>query len=423
MAMFDFLKSLLREGEKKEISVNGKKLSFTEIEHWIQENSKQSTFQFKEAVDNEFVLIREGIKDIEAGLHELETFNIEQEINERAKTMILQNKDNYVKSTNRLLDFFRNGLTLERTVKKMDDFVKLATWEVDLFTRQTTRSFQISSSIIGKEFERVLMGLKKISKAVIAIKTMDKTDQRMIETILTMLDDIKNDEKILEKFSAIQKENNSHIENFKKTIDSLKNKEKAIKSSNEWKHREELKEKIEKMEKEQEKARVDLRSLFMNIEKLIQKYAWNTKKKHILIYIEDTISALREDEGLKILSDLDEIRKNIDENVFTVETDKKKQFLDGVNKIDERTLLDFLDRDMKFDEDLSKMREELKGIKIEEPNYEEYIGKIGEKDEENLKIEKKKKIISEEVHSKKQKVSLLIEDLGHRIQRPIKVGL
>lgn len=423
MAMFDFLKGLFKEGEKKEISVNGKKLSFLEIETWIKENSGESTRRFREAVDNEFLIIQEGIKDIESGLHELETFNIEREINERAKTMILQNKDNYIKSTNRLLDFFKNGLALERNVKKMDDFVKLALWEVDLFTRQTTRSFQISSSIIGKEFERVLLGLKKISKSIVSLKTMDKTDQRMIETIMTMLGDIKNDEKIIEKFSAIQNENNKHISNFKKTIDSLRDKEKAIKSSKEWKYKEELKEKIEKMELEQERTRVELRNLFMNIEKIIQKYAWNRKNRDILIYIEDTISALREDEGLKILGDMDEIRKDIDENVFTMDRDKKKQFLDGVNKIDEKTLLDFLEKDMKFDEDLSKMREELKGIKMEEPNYEEYSGKIGEKDEENLKIEKKKKIIQEEVQSKKQKVSLLLEDLGQRIQRPIKVGL
>ena len=423
MAMFDFLKGLFKEGEKKEISVNGKRLSFLEIDNWIKDNSTEATKKFKEGVDSEFLLIEEGIKDIEAGLRELENFNIEREINERAKTMIIQNKDNYIKSTNRLLDFFRNGMKIERSVRKIDDFVKLATWEVDLFTRQTTRSFQISSSIIGKEFERVLIGLKKISKSVIGLKMVDKTDERMIETIINMLGDIKNDEKIVERFESIQKENDKHVEGLKKTIDSLKNKERTIKASKDWKRREELGEKIESLEGEQEQRRVELRSLFMNIEKLIQKYAWNRKKKDILIYIEDTISALREDEGLKILGELDEIRKDLEENVYTNDKERKNHFLEGINKIDERVLLDFLEKDMKSDEDLSKMREEHRGIKIEELNYEDLNGKIGERDKENLKIEKKKKTILDEINSKKQKVSLLLEDLGQRIQRPIKVGL
>ncbi|MBU2522674.1 MAG: hypothetical protein KKE23_00080 [Nanoarchaeota archaeon] len=423
MVMFEFLKKLFREKEKKEISVNGKGLSFLEIERWIGENRGEATKQFKEKVDSGFLLIETGSKDIEAGLNELENFNIEREINERAKTMILQNKDNYIRSTKRLLDFFNNGIKTERNVKKIDDFVKLAMWEVDLFTRQTTRSFQISSSIIGKEFERILIGLKKISKAIVDLKTMDKTDERMIETIINILDSIKNDEKIVEKFECIQKENNDHINALKETIDSLKNKEKSLQASKEWKHREELREKIDKFEKEQEQERAKLRNLFMNIEKVIQKYAWNRKKKDVLMYIEDTISALREDDGLKVLEDLDEIIKDIEENVYTNDNERKIQFLENVNKIDELVLLNFLEKDMKYDEDLSKLRDELKEIKIEELNYEDLNGKIGERDEENLKIEKKKKIILEEIYSKKKKVSLLLEDLGQRIERPIKVGL
>ena len=181
--------------------------------------------------------------------------------------------------------------------------------------------------------------------------------------------------------------------------------------------------KIKKLEEEQEKIRVELRSLFMNIEKIIQKYAWNRKKKEILMYIEDTISALREDDGLKVLNEIEEMKKDIEENIYTNDKERKNSFLESVEKINEKVLLDFLDKDMDFDERLSKLRKEFSEIKIEELDYEGITEKIGEKDEENLKIEKKKKIIFEEIDSKKKKVSLLIEDLGEKIGKPIKLGL
>ena len=201
--MFDFLKGLFKEKEKKELSVNGKSISFSEVDDWINKSGGEILSNFKEKTNHNFLLMDEGIKDIERGLSELENFNIEKEMNERAKTMIIQNKDNYVKSTRTLLDFFNGGLKLERNVKNIDDFVKLALWEIDLFTRQTTRSFHISSSIIGKEFEKIIFGLKKINNSILELKNFDKTNERMIEMVVSMINDIKGDEKLIAKFNLV----------------------------------------------------------------------------------------------------------------------------------------------------------------------------------------------------------------------------
>ncbi len=423
MTMFDFVKDLFKKQGKKELATNERQFSFSEIEKWLNENTKEIGVQFNSDISQHFLKISEGITDIESGLKELENFNIEKEMNERAKTMIIQNRDNYIKSTQRLLDFFRSGTKTERGVRKIEDFVKLAQWEIDLFSRQTTRSFHISSSIIGKEFEKVLVGLKKINQSILALKTMDKTKQRLVETALGMMGEIRNDGTIMEKLNSIREDNDQKINGLKKEMDNLRDREKKVKNSREWKQREELKEKINNMEKEQEQKRVELRNLFMNIEKLIQKYAWNRKKKDILLYIEDTISALKEDDGLKILNDLDNIRKDIDDKVYSTDFEKNRAFMDSLNKIGERVLLDFLEIDMKYEDDLRKLREDMKGIKIEEMNYDEINGKIREKDEENLKIEKRKKLIIEEISSKKKGLTLLIEDIGNQIGRPLRVNL
>ena len=423
MALFNFIKDFFRKEEKKDIEIEGSKFSLADLEKWLNDNTQEVSSTFKSEIDAQFQRISEGIRDIDAGLRELENFNIEREINERARTMIIQNKENYIKSTQRLLEFFNSGIKTEKSIKKIEDFVKLALWEIDLFSRQTTRSFQISSSIIGKEFERVLIGLKKINRAVLDMKTMDKTNERLSETARNLISEIKSSGIVLGKLDSMKEENEKKINDFKKDIEGLKGRERGIRSSREWKQKEELREKIEKFEKEQEEKQVELKNLFMNIEKLIQKYAWNRKNKEILMYVEDTISALREDDGLKILNDIDNMRKDIEENVYTSDEERKKAFMESLNRISERVLRDFLDSDMKYENDLKKMREELKGIKIEELNYDEIYGKIGERDEENLKIEKKKKMIIEEIAQKKKGLTLLVEDIGKKIGKDLRVSL
>ena len=98
---------------------------------------------------------------------------------------------------------------------------------------------------------------------------------------------------------------------------------------------------------------------------------------------------MREDEGLKILNDLEEMKKDIEENIYTSDDARKKKFLNDIEKINEMVLLDFLDKDMYYYEELSKLRREFNEIKIEDLNYEELNDRICERDEENLKIEKK----------------------------------
>jgi len=63
--MFDFLKGLFKEKEKKELSVNGKSISFSEVDDWINKSGGEILSNFKEKTNHNFLLMDEGIKDIE----------------------------------------------------------------------------------------------------------------------------------------------------------------------------------------------------------------------------------------------------------------------------------------------------------------------------------------------------------------------
>ena len=417
MALFDFFKKLIKTEKKAD---EEQEIYLNTIEKWLDENTKELSLEFVSEVNGHFERIAEGVKEIEEGLNELKNFNLNKDINERAKTMILQNKDNYIKYTERLIDFFKKSNSMEKNVKNVENFIKLSLWEIDMFSRQSTRSFHISSELIGKEFEKVIIGLKKINNEIIDLRRMDRTNMRIVESIRALAGEIKSLEGMTSRLNAADTDAKNRIKDLDRKTEELKDREKKLKGSKEWLKKQELRDQLDSLENQQEKAQVEVKDLFMAIEKLIQKYAWKEKKKDILLYVEDPISALKEDDGLKILDEIDVIRKEIDENVFTFDEKKKQQFLDSVNKITEKALLDFLEKDMKFNDERKSIVEEMKAIKTEDLNFLEIEDKKAEAEEEISKISRKKVIVEREIGDKKKSLGLLVEDLGAKIGKPVK---
>jgi len=421
MAILDFFKTFLRKEE--DIKKREGEISLENAEKWLDENTSELSKEFIEKVGECFNLIREGIEEMEVGLRDLQNYRIDESLNERAKTTIVQNKENYVKYSQRLIDFFRTNQNIERKVGKVEDFVKVAMWELDMFSRQSARGFQISSSVIGKEFEKILVGLKKISNAVNHLRKLDKTDYKVVETIKGLIVEIRSHDKLIEKIKTVRVEEMKKLGDLKKDKEKLVETEKKIKNNEEWKKKQKLEEEMGILEGEQNIKYNEIKELFFAIEKIIQKYSWKEKKKEVLAYVEDPIGALKEDEGLKILDDIDKMRKEIEEKVYTLDEKRKNQLLTDINKISEKVLLDFLEQEMIFEKEIGEKREEIKMLRIEEINFKEIEDKIIEVEENISKIGKKEEFVKIEEEDLKKRMSLLLEDLGKQMGKDIKINL
>jgi|GEM_PF-4869936 len=396
----------------------GKKaeIALSELKGWLDENTKDALDCFWSEVSVKLKEMDNAICETEENLEKLQKVGLfDKRANEKARAVVLSNKDSYVEHVKKLLDFLKKEKKKRfESVGSIKKFELLVLAELDLFSKRSLRNFHIASEFIGKELEDVLWGLKKMNNVVNEIKGIDKSKAESIEKVYEEVNQIEKERCYLRQVKEEERKILEKIKALSKELEELKKREEEIKKSSEWSKKEQLDKEISAILEKRRKCEEKLRGLFLSVEKGVKKFVWREEEKNtknlLLKYLDNPVSALKEDKELKILLCLKTIKKEIKEGKF--EDKRKEQLLGAMEEITKEKLVELLEKDRKLEEEIKQSKKELLSLDIKEINFESIYGKkIGLEDELKM-IKKRKDRMEKEIGERKAKIEELIRGIG-----------
>ena len=353
MGIFDFLK---KEKEKEIIS---EKLTFSEIEDWIERKGKENEIKERELV----ISIKDRIKnldnELEIKLSLLDEIDIESRKEDgRIKRVVSNSRIQYIGAVNNLMANLEN---LKET--SFPDFVKKIDRALSEFNKTSFKNYERTTILIGKEMADIKEEVKSFSKDLVEIfnnnKEISELSQRigLIKSKLNLLDSTEKNKigikktiiSLDEKIKQDEKENQRCLTEIEK-----------IKQSENYKNMLEKKEKLNILKEEFREKILTLKQL-IDFKALTNFFHTNEKQMNILKeYKTDFYTNFEQDNGKRILDLLEESKLNTNiiserENLIKA----KKEILENYEKEIEK------DETHNLNYKIEKITIEIENLKIE----------------------------------------------------------
>lgn len=353
MGIFDFLK---KEKEKEIIS---EKLTFSEIEDWIERKRKENEIEERELV----ISIKDRIKNLDnelkIKLSLLDEIDIESRKEDgRIKRVVSNSRIQYIGAVNNLMANLEN---LKET--SFPDFVKKIDRALSEFNKTSFKNYERTTILIGKEMADIKEEVKSFSKDLVEIfnnnKEISELSQRigLIKSKLNLLDSTEKNKigikktiiSLDEKIKQDEKENQRCLTEIEK-----------IKQSENYKNMLEKKEKLNILKEEFREKILTLKQL-IDFKALTNFFHTNEKQMNILKeYKTDFYTNFEQDNGKRILDLLEESKLNTNiiserENLIKA----KKEILENYEKEIEK------DETHNLNYKIEKITIEIENLKIE----------------------------------------------------------
>ncbi len=353
MGIFDFLK---KEKEKEIIS---EKLTFSEIEDWIERKGKENEIEERELV----ISIKDRIKnldnELEIKLSLLDEIDIESRKEDgRIKRVVSNSRIQYIGAINNLMANLGN---LKET--SFPDFIKKIDRALSEFNKTSFKNYERTTILIGKEMADIKEEVKSFSKDLVEIfnsnKEISELSQRigLIKSKLNLLDSTEKNKigikktiiSLDEKIKQDEKENQRCLTEIEK-----------IKQSENYKNMLEKKEKLNILKEEFREKILTLKQL-IDFKALTNFFHTNEKQMNILKeYKTDFYTNFEQDNGKRILDLLEESKLNtniISERENLIKS--KKEILENYEKEIEK------DETHNLNYKIEKITIEIENLKIE----------------------------------------------------------
>ena len=353
MGIFDFLK---KEKEKEIIS---EKLTFSEIEDWIERKGKENEIEERELV----ISIKDRIKnldnELEIKLSLLDEIDIESRKEDgRIKRVVSNSRIQYIGAINNLMANLGN---LKET--SFPDFIKKIDRALSEFNKTSFKNYERTTILIGKEMADIKEEVKSFSKDLVEIfnnnKEISELSQRigLIKSKLNLLDSTEKNKigikktiiSLDEKIKQEEKENQRCLTEIEK-----------IKQSENYKNMLEKKEKLNILKEEFREKILTLKQL-IDFKALTNFFHTNEKQMNILKeYKTDFYTNFEQDNGKRILDLLEESKLNtniISERENLIKS--KKEILENYEKEIEK------DETHNLNYKIEKITIEIENLKIE----------------------------------------------------------
>jgi hypothetical protein len=314
MAFWDFfrVKEEKQEQEIKNISLES-----------LNSEIKKQKSQYESEIENEKDEINKNIKNLISDLKSkreiLENVNLDKrKEDERLKKIVLENLQYYISHLNSLIKDLQD---LEKDIT-IQEYVIRIQHIFNVFKKDSTKSLEKATILIGKEFEQIIDIIKQFSKnfniivennkpkfeKISKLEEIEKQNKEIyvikknVEEIMLLIRHKEKEEEELKKNSIV----------LEKEYDRFKQSEKYNKYLEEEKRQKQLIDKFnQKVSNLKEK---------INIKLLLKKFHYDEKKSRILQgYQENFIRALENDKSLEILNLTREaLNLDIENEVITI---------------------------------------------------------------------------------------------------------
>ena len=275
----------------------------------------------------------------------------------REKQFMEGNRTSYLKSVNIFLDNLKIGTSDYNDILS---FCSQFNNNLDFFGKTTVKPYHILQHFFSHESSAIARNVKNIDNLVKELRQIiEKSGFKAIEETKDEINNLRN--------KINRKENlNEDLQKKKKKKKSLEQEKKKVnesiektKEKKEFIQNVELKKEIEKKKNEIKGVESELIHHFLPLEKALKKYARISLDDGELInaYLNSPIEALAQDNELKILTVIENLKKNILNGSIDLEEKRKEKSMQRISE----TNKDFL--------------------KKNNYNYEELKKKIAEKEE------------------------------------------
>lgn len=404
-------------GEEKAVVIE-KELDIEGLKVWLNSDANESLKLFWKDANLKLENIADKILKIEESIRILKEVNLSDRegLNQRVKDIIFTNRDNYIRHLEKLF----SNLKRERKFKDVNDikiFSLLISSELDTFSEKSLKNYHTASTFIGKELGEITKLLQELGSIGREIQNIDKTKAENIEGIQRLLEKVEKEKEITNNLKEKEESILSEIDTLNKKFNELKIKEENIKKSDKWKEKEQLEKELIKVSEEKELIKQELKGLFAPTEKAMQKYSWKEKekktKKLILGYLENPVTAFKEDKEMKILSCLQNIRVELEEGNF--EDKRKEKLLEGIKNLTKEKINVLLKKDLELENRTIKIKDLLSRIIIEKIDFDSLNGKKRNIEEELGNTQKKIKEILNNLGDRKNEIGRLLKGFGKKL--------
>lgn len=305
MGIFSFFKKLGKEKEIEEIVI--KKLTFSEIESWLDKKGKENEVKEKEIL----ILVKDKIRNFNTNLRAkiiiLNEFDIEsKKAEDRIKGIVNDSRIQYIGEVDNLIANLENlkETKLSEVIKKIDKIFFN-------FNKASFKNYERATILIGKEMANIKGEFKTFSKDLLKIfdnnKEISELFQR-IELIKSKLDLLGPIKKSMVGTSKTIATLNEKINQKGKKNQGLLDEINKIKQGEDYKNMLKQKEKISMLEEKSKNIIFALRQ-FIDFKALANFFHINEKQMQILKEHKENFHAnFKKDKGKRIMDLLDEAK-------------------------------------------------------------------------------------------------------------------
>ncbi len=309
MGIFSFLKKLGREKEIEEII--SEKLTFSEIENWLDERTKGNEVKEEEIL----VIVKDKIKDFNIDLRTkiilLNEFDVEsKKAEDRIKGIVSDSRIQYIEAVDNLIDNLEN---LQET--KFLDLTKKVDKIFFDFSKSSFKNYERATILIGKEMANIKNTFKTFSRDLLQIFNNNKEISELFQKInfikskLNLLNPLGNNlVEIKEKVAFLNEKINEKEKENKRLLEEVD----KIKESEDYRNMLKKKEKINIL-KEESKGTIFTLKQLLDFKALANFFHINEEQMKILKnHKENFHTNFEKDNGKMIIDLLDEAKLNND---------------------------------------------------------------------------------------------------------------
>ncbi len=333
--------------KKEETEVVREEVEFDNIEEWLEKKSSVLVKEVNEIISSRYKQLNSTIEDLKTKIKALEQAKIKnpEKIENRIKTVVKGNRDNYVRQINNFV--LRVRIPKEVKYDTALDFVKRLKRDIDFLTKSTEKSYYTAQHLffdkvdaIAKTIKLLYDQMKSFSEQLLHSKLRD------LEKVKEKVSRIKEDIKIKKDRKARLEENKKDIQQYEENKKEIEAKIEGLKKGEEYKELNELKAKKNYAKKHIALQKDKLIQLFSSLERPLRKYQRinETEERFIEYYLENSIKALLEDKQFKILTVLHDMKKSIINNTLELKDKKRDKALETINRLDLEYLEGFVDK-------------------------------------------------------------------------------
>jgi hypothetical protein len=398
MGFFDIFK-------KKEIKEEQKQINLDEIDQWFDSLSSEvfknvnlKLDEIRKQIDYE----KNSLRDYIRILKEAKLLNAK--IPERAIHLMEGNRSIYIRRLNVLLD--------QINLPKEDISIFYDSFEDYLndFSKNTLRNYHILMEFFRDYVINISSSIKKLDSLIKeAKKLVDDSGLEKTAQIKNKIRDVKNKIIYKNELNAKKKSSETIIKDKEKNILDSENNLKKLEDGDEYKNYLNLVAKepllnnqIKNMEQE----------FLSSVKFALKRYErLSLEDKLIRKYVDDSIKALLEDNELKIVSVIKNMKEAIVKGILDLKDSKKDKIIEELDKLNKDYFDSFLKRYKNLKNDLDMLNLDIKELELKEikeikDNIEEYKRLLQDeknnlenfnKDYERINVEELKRLLETDI--------------------------